>query len=502
MILGTAAYMAPEQARGKEVDQRADIWAFGVVLYEMLTGQRLFKGDDLSEMLASVIKEEPKLERRPRRCGACCGAVLKRTPSNDCKLSAIGACSWMGTRSPPRRPRATNSPGLSRRWRFLPPLESRAGCLQAQAPAQTSRFEVALAGKRHLQPIRVGVARRPQAGLQRHGRKRRPVDSRSGRARMAAVAWHRQGAVSPFWSPDSKFLAFGAQAQLKKIDVAGGPAQTLCEIVWHLGSARAPGTGTASLSSAAAAAGPLWKVSEAGGVATPITTLDPARGEGFHALPTFMPDGKHFLYLRSGPAESDRDLRQDRWTPSPTSNRRSGILATPFAASYVNGYLFFMRDNTLMAQPFDAGKLQLPASPAPVAEHVGTTQSIGVFSVSPSGTLAYRAGAGTGSYQLTWYRPERAFLSTFGQPVRTRILCYLGGRNSRCGSRCRLDGGRRSLDPRFCARRAHPFHVSPKRRLRWRVVPGQQPHRLRRRQSPGYDCMKKLPPERGTRRNC
>jgi dipeptidyl aminopeptidase/acylaminoacyl peptidase len=128
-----------------------------------------------------------------------------------------------------------------------------------------------------------------------------------------------------------------------------------------------------------------------------------------------MPDGKHFIYLRNGPAEVI-GMYAGSLDAGSAQQSKERILAGPFAASYVNGSLFFMRENTLMAQPFDAAKLQLTGEPSPVAEHVATTQSIGVFSVSPGGTLAYRSGAMTGSYQLTWFDREGKLLNSFGRP--------------------------------------------------------------------------------------
>jgi dipeptidyl aminopeptidase/acylaminoacyl peptidase len=128
-----------------------------------------------------------------------------------------------------------------------------------------------------------------------------------------------------------------------------------------------------------------------------------------------MPDGKHFIYLRTGPPDVV-GMYAGSLDSKPAEQSKERILASPFAASFVNGYLFFMRDNTLMAQPFDASKMELTGEPVPMAEHVATTQAIGVFSASPSGTLAYRTGAGAGTFQLTWFDRQGKLLSTFGQP--------------------------------------------------------------------------------------
>jgi len=417
VIMGTAAYMAPEQARGKEVDRRADIWAFGVVLYEMLTGQKLFKGEDLSETLASVIKEDPKLDRVSAKVQRLLRSCLEKDPKQ--RLQAIGDWRLLLDETSPS---AIPAPPAEGQWIWK--AATAAALLTAlglagwmlfkpQPPAQITRFEVAL-------PENVAFSQ--YVSVSPDGRKLafNATGDRGGLwiRDLDALEWRQlpgtEGAVSPFWSPDSKYLAFGAQNQLKKVDVGGGPAQTLCEL-----SGFSVGSGTWNRDGVIVfggrGAGPLWKVSQAGGVATAVTAVDTARGEAFNALPTFMPDGKHFVYLRSGPPEII-GIYAGSLDATPTGQSKERLLANNFAASYVNGYLFFMRDNTLMAQPFDTGKLQLTGDPAPVAEHVGTTQSIGVFSVSPSGTLAYRGGAQTGNYQLTWFDQQGKLLSVFGQP--------------------------------------------------------------------------------------
>jgi eukaryotic-like serine/threonine-protein kinase len=418
VILGTAAYMAPEQARGKEVDKRADIWAFGVVLYEMLTGKKLFKGDDLSETLASVIKEEPKLDRVPVKVQRLLRSCLEKDPKQ--RLQAIG--DWrllldVGQVSdlPLRASGLRRSLVAAAALAILAALGVAGWMLwtKLQPPAQLSRFEVAL-------PENVTFSQ--YVSVSPDGRKLafNSTGQKSGLwiRDLDALEWRQlqgtENAVSPFWSPDSKFLGFGVGNQLKKIDVSGGPAQTLCTV-----ATAGAGTGAWNRDGViifgGRGAGPLWKVSQAGGVATPVTVVDQSRNEAFHALPTFMPDGKHFIYLRNGPAEVI-GMYAGSLDAKPEDQSKERILAGQFAASYVNGYLFFMRDNTLMAQSFDTSHMQLNGDPFPVAEHVATTQSIGVFSVSPSGTLAYRGGAVSGDYQLGWFDRHGNAVSTFGKP--------------------------------------------------------------------------------------
>ena len=234
---------------------------------------------------------------------------------------------------------------------------------------------------------------------------------------LDALTWRHladtQDAVSPFWSPDSRFVGFGVGNQLKKVDVSGGPAQTLCDTATPVGSGAWNQDGVVIFGHRGN--GPLQRVSQAGGVPAEITVVDSKRGETFHALPTFLPDGKHFLYLRQG-TDPVKGMYIGSLDLKPAEQSKERLLAGQFAASYVDGYLFFMRENTLMAQPFDAGKLQLQGEPVPVVEHVATTQSIGMFSVSPSGALAYRTGAGGNDYQLTWFDRQGKVVGTLGQP--------------------------------------------------------------------------------------
>jgi eukaryotic-like serine/threonine-protein kinase len=430
-ILGTLQYMSPEQIEGHEADARSDIFAFGLVLYELITGKRAFTGKSQASLIASILKEQPPplnelqpltppgLERVLQTC-------LEKDPDKRWQSAreVKHALEWMTQQAAPpveqarvSEPRPKGAVYALTAVALLVLLAlGVAGWMywsRSQPPAQASRFEVAI-------PENVTFSQ--YVSVSPDGRKLafNATGEHSGLwiRDLDALEWRQlpdtQGAVSPFWSPDSRFLGFGVGGQLKKIDISGGPAQTLCEV-----PSIQVGTGAWSRDGViifgGRGSGPLWKVSQAGGVATAITSVDTSRGESFHALPTFLPDGKHFIYLRNGTADVI-GIYPGSLDAKPEEQSKERILASQFAASYVNGYLFFMRENTLMAQPFDAAKLQLTGEPVPMAEHVATTQSIGVFSVSPSGTLAYRAGVENGNYQLTWFDRQGKLLSTFGQP--------------------------------------------------------------------------------------
>jgi|SRR5579863_1217212 len=430
-ILGTLQYMAPEQLEGKEADARSDLFAFGLVLYELISGERAYAGTTQATIIASILKDHPRplhelqplaspgLERVLETC-------LAKDPDKRWQSAREikHALEWMAQAAPaapeivqaPAPPaRSTKLPwaiaallaliaiGLAG-WMFWPKTEP---------PAQITRFQV---------PLPENASFGNYVSLSPDGRKL--VINTSGDQGalwirdLDALEWRRlpgtEGAASPFWSPDSKFLAFAVQYQIKKIDISGGPAHTLCTVPMSFGTV---GSGTWNRDGVIVFGGrgsnPLWKVPQAGGVPTAVTAIDTSRSESFHALPTFMPDGKHFIYLRTGTAEG---LYAGSLDAKPEEQPKERIAQVSHGAFYVNGYIFFMRDSTLMAHPFDSGKLQMRGEPVPVAEHVDIFGRTGVFSVSPSGVLAYHPGAGSGNFQLTWFDRQGKTLSTFGQP--------------------------------------------------------------------------------------
>ena len=156
-----------------------------------------------------------------------------------------------------------------------------------------------------------------------------------------------------------------------------------------------------------------------GGVPTDITAVDRQRGEAYHSTPIFLPDGRHFLYLIGGTPEVN-GIYVGSLDAKPGEQKRERLLASRLSAGYTpsqdpaNGRLFFMRDTTLMAQPFDAGRLQLTGEPLAVAEQLGISGFHGFFSVSPSGALAYRTGAQSAGFQLTWFDRQGKTQGTFG----------------------------------------------------------------------------------------
>jgi Tol biopolymer transport system component len=236
----------------------------------------------------------------------------------------------------------------------------------------------------------------------------RPIDSLES-VRLSGT----EEAIFPFWSPDSRFIGFSAAAKLKKVEASGGPPQILCDApLFAAGAWSQQGV----ILFGAINRGGLLRVSAAGGTPAPVTKVD-APQEVSHAFPYFLPDGRHFLYF----IRSSRLERTGIYLAALDSDRRQRLLASDSSAAYAppragdRGHLLFLRDTTLMAQSFDARKLEFAGEPFPIAEHVGSGFASAFFSVSAGGVLAYR-GVSSQLLQLAWFDREGRRLSTAGPP--------------------------------------------------------------------------------------
>ena len=227
-----------------------------------------------------------------------------------------------------------------------------------------------------------------------------------------------------FWSPDSRFIGFQSGGKLAKIEISGGPAQTLCDVQGTVVGGSWNRNGVIVFADSVRG---LTQVSAAGGVASPLTTIDPSRKEIVHVLPSFLPDGRHFLYLRASsiPENSGVYLGSLNTKPEEQDSRR--LLATTSGPVFVpssnsdSGQVLFLRQGTLMAQPFDARRLEPSGEAVPVAEKVGSFLDYGFFSASSNGVLVYRSGAGL-DYQLTWLDRQGRVLSKVAEPGRYNSL--------------------------------------------------------------------------------
>jgi Tol biopolymer transport system component len=433
VILGTASYMSPEQAKGKMVDRRADIWAFGVVLYEMLTGRMAFSGETVSETMAAVMLKEPAwtalpmsvpprvhdllrrcLVKEPRNRVRDIGDVriaIEETQSgavgngNGATAEAWGRSKvWVGIASV----------GLlatiffAMRW-FTREEAPRVERLSVLPPENASRTNV---GIPHISPdgrriiMSVSIDGQAPASLWL-----RDLDSFSGRILPGTL-----GASYPFWSPDSRWVGFFAENKLKKIDVTGGPALTLCDAPQGRGGSWNQDDvivyGRLSVG--------LFRVSAAGGTPVALTEPDATAGEFSHRWPWFLPDGRHFLYTaRSVDAQKTR-IYVDSIDAKPGVKTRKEVVAVDSNAVYDSGYLLFVRERTLMAQPFDTSKIETTGDAAPIAEQVDyiSGNSLSGFSASRNGTLVFTSGAAGGNKrQLTWFDRNGKSEGTVGMPA-------------------------------------------------------------------------------------
>jgi serine/threonine protein kinase len=413
MILGTAAYMAPEQARGKSVDKRADIWAFGCVLFEMLVGQRVFVGEDMTETLASVVKEQPNVGLAPAKVQRLLKKCLEKDPRR--RLRDIGDA-WELLEDAPRLtgdvPAVT--PPIRASW--LPWIVAAVAGVAAIALAVvhfrespiaplTARFEIAwptsaenksLGGARFFQLSPNG---RYLALVAQNSIWVRPIDS------VEATRLDRtQGATYPFWSPDNETIGFFQDGHLKVVPRGGGAARTLCEAPDGRGATWSP-KGTIIFSDGLGAQG-LSRVAEQGGTpvrATVVASTDPGV---LHRYPQFLPDGDRFLYLvLSGKADLGGVYAGSLSGSAPvrTLDGQENALFVSAAVAGGDGYLLFRKQAALMASVFDASGLKTVGAPFLVAPDVGLGENtgFGAFSVAGDGTLAY-SGENAVAQEVVW----------------------------------------------------------------------------------------------------
>lgn len=401
-IMGTAAYMAPEQARGLNVDKRADIWAFGAVIYELLTGKLLFQGVTVSDTLAAVLRQEIDLAGTPARYRRLLRACLQRDPRR--RMRDIGDARLLLEDASTTVP---NTAKLSR-------LPWMAAGIATAAALTLAALRFAVPDDPSRTPVRLTMPAPDNSGFLGFA----PAVSPDGRkvAFIAATAgksqiWVRgladtaarpipdtDAATYPFWSPESRFVGFFAGRKVKKVAVDGGPPAELCE-------ASNPRGGAWSASGIILfAPGPtlgLRQISASNGTPTVASEVDAARQEFSHRLPQFLPDGRHYLVM----VRSNDPQKVGVYAGELGSNARRLVLPVATEALYAQpGFLLFLREGTLMAQPFDASTLRLSGEPVQIAEGVDLSMTNGaaLFSASETGVLAYYSGGVSNDTQLTW----------------------------------------------------------------------------------------------------
>ena len=422
-IIGTAAYMAPEQARGRAVDRRADIWAFGVVLFEMLTGRRAFEGEDISITLAAVLKEDVSWNALPADLPAPVRRLLRRCLEKDPRrrLSAIGDARLELNETSEAAPDAAAvtpvAPTARRSWPmivastaagiaitalamfqvFRPTVPTEPRRLTIVAPENTSLFpdsrESALSPDGRMVAFVTGGI----TGIASTQLWVRPLSEPKARV-IQGVA----GAHLPFWSPDSKRIGFFANGKLNTIAAEGGRIDVVCDAPDGRG---ATWNSTDEIVFAPASAGPLMRVSARGGEPAPATSLDAGQKETGHRFPFFLPDGRHFLFAALPGANAQFDIV----VGSLDNSDRTKILSAGSAAVYAEpGYLLFARKGVVAAQPFDAKTLRLSGDPVTLDDapgDIGNQYSSGPAVSEAAGTLVYLNDPFADT-RLAWVSPD------------------------------------------------------------------------------------------------
>jgi eukaryotic-like serine/threonine-protein kinase len=445
VILGTPQYMAPEQIEGRDADARTDLFAFGCVLYELLTGQKAFDGKTPSSTMAAILATEPRplrelqpvtapaLERIVKRC-------LAKDPDDRWQTARDlrAELEWMGGRGADGEDRAT---AAARATKSSPLWKAAAGGLATlslglmaalwapwRPPPETppTVFEIyppageTLSDSPAVSPDGRSIASTSTDQAGRRSLIIRRLDSLSVR-KLAAT----DGANAPSWSPDGRYLIFAQarEGKLEKIDVAGGPPQILCDFP----DDRIPFTAI-SRDGVILFTGPdggLWRVSLSGGVPERVTTVDTSRQETRHSHPQFLPDGRRFIYL----AESAQPEKSAMFVASLASNDRTLVLAGRRAAFLTRtprgaAFLVFEQGGSLVARSFDDRNLTVNGDSFLIAERVASNPAHPFVGVSDAGVLAYHtSGVGGGANglperQLAWFDRAGKHLADISTPGR------------------------------------------------------------------------------------
>jgi eukaryotic-like serine/threonine-protein kinase len=433
IILGTAAYMSPEQAKGKPVDRRTDIWAFGCALFEMLSGKAAFSGDSVTDILAAVVRGEPDWAKLPTQTPPQIRLLMRRCLEKDTRqrLQSIGeARITLGTylADPPAEWTSADSAEASEAVREGHLWKRRAiwGALGAFALASAltagifgllrtpDKATVVRVVRAHIKPTVAssyqyeswssGFALSPDGRWITYVAKTHEGKSllwiRSMDAIQDKPLLGTEKAEFPFWSPDSRFIAFFADGKLKKTEIGGSTISVICDVSMPRGGSW---NREGVILFSASPPSPLLRVSASGGMPIPVTSLSINENENSHRWPYFLPDGRHFLYLSlHGVSARDNPTNMLR-LGSLDSKETKALLNSDSNAIFASGHLLFLRQNVLVAQPFDLQRLELTGEAVPIADQVASdVRSLGLFSVSQTGLLTYLDGSLSTQRQLTW----------------------------------------------------------------------------------------------------
>jgi len=450
-VVGTFQYMAPEVLQGVEADACSDIFSFGCVLYEMFTGRRAFEGKSQFSVLGAILDKEPEriatvLPDSPPRLDETVWRCLAKSPDQryGCmhdlriQLEALAEArpKDLSAQAVSSKPVPVSSRllwliagivalivlGIGMAYVFQVPTLAPVVRSSILPPAGTSFVTMLPAsGPPVLSPDGTRLAFTARDEKSKVLLYVRPLNSLT-----AGPLAGTDDAIYPFWSPDGREIGFFAPGKLKKINADGGPPQNLCDSASGRGGSWSkegvivftPGSNQ-----------PLFSVSAAGGTPEAASTLDVSKAENSHRWPSFLPDGKHFLYWSRSSRGAESTVL---YVGELGSLQAKLLMRSETMAVYASGHLLFMRDQTLMAQTFDPRRMQLNGEPVPIAEHVAVNGATvrAMFSPSDTGALVYQAGEASGGWKLVWSDRDGKQTGSVAQPDR-----YIGPALSPDGTR-------------------------------------------------------------------
>jgi eukaryotic-like serine/threonine-protein kinase len=422
VIFGTAAYMSPEQAKGRNVDKRADIFAFGCVLYEMLTGRPVFDGDDVQDILGAVLRSEPDWTRLPADTAAGIRKLLRRCLEKNVKNRRADAADVRidieeSLAAPATASSATSGSRGSRvAWMACAAALLAAVVLAIPAVRHFRETPAAVVPEMRVDIVTPATVDPVSFALSPDGRQIVFSASGNGGSRL----WLRslnstaaqplpgtEGAIYPFWAPNSQSIGFFADSKLKRLDVGSGLPQTITPVnVGRGGTWNKEGV----ILFAQANAGPISRVSANGGTPVEVTKVERAVG---HRFPYFLPDGREFLFYVAAAGPADGGL----FLGSVESGEVRRLTPSDTGGVYMNsGWLAFVRGGTLVAQRLDLTRGALAGDPVTLGQPVSfDALGTGALSVSATGLIAYRSG-NAGRRQLTWFDRSGKDVGTLGAP--------------------------------------------------------------------------------------
>jgi Tol biopolymer transport system component len=450
-VLGTAAYMSPEQARGYDVDRRTDIWAFGVILFEMLTGQKLFSGETSSDTLAAILRQDPDYDALPETTPPVLVQIIRRCLAKDPqqRLRDVGevrialedgsssvvsmGSSASGVAINPALDTPRRSPLA---WILVAVLAVILGGVltmgltgrmgPAPQPPRLIHAQVGLPDRTtfYLNPAQPGPPivspdgrHLAFAGLDSTGRVMlfvRSLDQQEARSIPGT-----QGAGYPFWAPNSREIGFFSDNDLNRVDIAGGPVVSVCTAENGKG-----GSWNADdmILFAPTHVASIHLVPAGGGQPVPVTTVDADSVARSHRFPSWLPDSRHFIYLSWRNAEAARETGNEtvlRLGSIDGSTDRE-LLVSQTNGQFVDGHILHVHEANLMARPFSVSSLEITGPPRPVLGGVLSLNAahVGVFSASEAGLLGYVAGDGVfGLSRLTWFSPGGDEMGTLPEAI-------------------------------------------------------------------------------------